>query len=139
MGKMIVDLSNNKCQNNNNSTGHINHIQISLLMSIVDTPEKYVSNVDRKLDKRKIRTSLIKSPSKLFLVQYVQFIIEFIVLKINVSCWSHLFLQSIHQFSLRNIMKIYFLKTYQWITCLNWKSPSCNTFHQCKRLSVCQN
>ena len=86
MGKMIFNLSNNKCENNKNSTGHINYIQISLLLSIVDTPEKDISNVDRKLDKRKIRTSLIKSPSKLFLVQYVQFIIEFIVLKINVSC-----------------------------------------------------
>ena len=35
-------------------------------MSIVDNPEQDVSNVDRKLDKRKIRTSLIKSSSILF-------------------------------------------------------------------------
>ena len=35
-------------------------------MSIVDTPEKDVSKVDRKLDKRKIRTSSIKSSSTLF-------------------------------------------------------------------------
>ena len=35
-------------------------------MSIVDTPEKDVSNVDRKVDKRKICTSLINSSSTLF-------------------------------------------------------------------------
>ena len=35
-------------------------------MSIVDTPEKDVSKVDRKLDKRKIRTSSIKSSSTIF-------------------------------------------------------------------------
>ena len=63
---MIVNLINKKCENNNNSTGHLNHIQKSFLISIVDTPEKDVSNVDRKLDKRKIRTSLINSSSTLF-------------------------------------------------------------------------
>ena len=56
MGKIIVKLSNKKWENNKNSTGHLNNIQKSLLMSIVDTPEKNVSNVDRKVDKRKIRT-----------------------------------------------------------------------------------
>ena len=35
-------------------------------MNIVDTPEKDVSNVDRKVDNRKICTSLIKSSSTLF-------------------------------------------------------------------------
>ena len=59
MGKIIVNLVNNKCKNNNNSKGHLNHIQKLLLMSIVDTPEKDVSNVDRKLDKIKLRTSSI--------------------------------------------------------------------------------
>ena len=66
MGKMIVNLSNKRCKNNNNSTGHLNHIQKPLLLSIVDTPENDVSNVDRKVDKRKICTSLIKSSSTLF-------------------------------------------------------------------------
>ena len=66
MCKITVNLSNNKCENNNNSTGHINYIQKLLLMSIFDTPEKDVSNIDRKLDKRKIRTSLIKSSSTFF-------------------------------------------------------------------------
>ena len=66
MGKMIVNLSYNKYEYNNNSTGHLNHIQKPLLMSIVDNPEKDVSNVDRKLDKIKVRTSSIKSSSTLF-------------------------------------------------------------------------
>ena len=66
MGKMIVNLSNKIFENNNKSTGHINNTQKLLLMSIVDTPEKDVSNVDRKVYKRKIRTSLIKSSSTLF-------------------------------------------------------------------------
>ena len=35
-------------------------------MSIVDTPEKYVSNFDSKLDKIKVRISSMKSPSTLF-------------------------------------------------------------------------
>ena len=35
-------------------------------MSIVDTPEKHLSNVDSKLDMRKVRTSSIKSSSTLF-------------------------------------------------------------------------
>ena len=35
-------------------------------MSIVDNPENYESNVDRKLDERKLRKSSIKSSSTLF-------------------------------------------------------------------------
>ena len=66
MDKVIVNLGNKKFENNNNSTGHFNLVQKYLLMSIVDTPEKDVSNVDRKSDKRKVRTSLIKSSSTLF-------------------------------------------------------------------------
>ena len=42
MGKMLVNLGNKNCQNNKNSTGHLSHIQKSLLISIVDTPEKDV-------------------------------------------------------------------------------------------------
>ena len=61
MGNVTVNWSNKKCKNNNNSTGHINHIQKPLLMNIVDTPEKDVSNFDSKVDKRRIRKSLIKS------------------------------------------------------------------------------
>ena len=58
---MIVNLSNKRYKNNNNYTGHLNHIQKLLWMSIVDTPEKDISNVDRKVVKRKIRTSRINS------------------------------------------------------------------------------
>ena len=61
MGKMIFNLSNKKCEKKN-STGHINHIQKLLLIIIVDTPENYVSKVDRTLDKKTIRTSSINSP-----------------------------------------------------------------------------
>ena len=66
MSKIIVNLYGKKCKNNNNSTFQINHIQNSLLMSIVDNPENYVSNFDRKLDNRKIRKSSINSSSTLF-------------------------------------------------------------------------
>ena len=38
MGKMIFNLGNKKSKNNNNCTGHLNHIKKSLLTSIVDTP-----------------------------------------------------------------------------------------------------
>ena len=65
MGKMIVNLSNIKCENNNKSTGHLIQIQKSSLLVIVDTPEKDVSNVYSKSDNRKICTSLINSSSTL--------------------------------------------------------------------------
>ena len=42
MGKVIVNLSNKKHKNINNSTDHLNHIKKYLLMIIVDTPEKDV-------------------------------------------------------------------------------------------------
>ena len=57
MSKVIFNLGSNKCEDNNNSTCQINHLHNSLLMRIVDTPEKYVSKLDRSLDKKKIRTS----------------------------------------------------------------------------------
>ena len=57
--KMIVNLGSKKFENNNNSTCQINHLQNLLLMSIVDTPEKDVSNIDRELDKRKVCISSI--------------------------------------------------------------------------------
>ena len=66
MGEMIFNLGDKKCENNNNSTGHINHFQKLLLKSIVNTPKKYVSNFDKKLDMRKVLTSSINSSSTLF-------------------------------------------------------------------------
>ena len=53
MRKMIVKLVSKKCEKINNSTYQQNHLQNSLLMSIIDTPENDVSNVDRKLDEKK--------------------------------------------------------------------------------------
>ena len=60
MSKMVVNLGSKKCKNNNISAFQLNHPQDLLLMSIFDIPEKSVSNVDRKLDKRKVRASSIK-------------------------------------------------------------------------------
>ena len=42
MCKIIVNLSNNECKNNNNSTGHLNNIQKLSLLSIFDISEKDV-------------------------------------------------------------------------------------------------
>ena len=64
--KMIVNLGSNKYEYNNNYTCQLNNLHNSLFMSIVETNEKDVSKVDRKLDKRKIHTSSINSSSTLF-------------------------------------------------------------------------
>ena len=66
MIKIIINLGSKKCEDKNKSTCQLNHLQTSLLMIIVNTPEKDVSKIDRKLDKRKIRTSSINSSSALF-------------------------------------------------------------------------
>ena len=42
MIKMIVNLGIKNCEDNNNCTFQLNHTHNSLLMSIVDTPEKDV-------------------------------------------------------------------------------------------------
>ena len=73
--KSIVNLGSNKCENNNNSTFQISCLQNLLLMSIFDTPEKYLSNVDCKSDMIKVRTSSVSHHQQTFLVQYVQCII----------------------------------------------------------------
>ena len=61
MSKIVVNLVSKKCENNNNSTCQINRLQNFLLMSIVDTPERDLSNVDSKSDMIKVRTSSVKS------------------------------------------------------------------------------
>ena len=66
MRKMIVNLGSKKCEDNKNSTYQLNNIQNQLLTSIIDAPEKDVSNIDRKIGKRNVRTSSIKSSSTLF-------------------------------------------------------------------------
>ena len=60
MIKMIFNLGINKYEDNNYSTYQLNNLQTLFLMSVVDTPENYVSKADRKPEKRKIRTSSIK-------------------------------------------------------------------------------
>ena len=66
MIKIIVNLLSKKFKYKTNSTFQLNRLQKHLLMSIVDTPEKDVSKVDRKLDNRKISISSINSSSTLF-------------------------------------------------------------------------
>ena len=61
MIKMIVNLGSNKCENDNKSTCQLSCIYNSLLMSIVDTPEKDLSNIDWKSYMIKVRTSSVKS------------------------------------------------------------------------------
>ena len=55
--KMIVNLGNNKCENNNNSTFQLSSLQNSSFMSIVDTPEQDLSNVD--LEIRHVKSTYI--------------------------------------------------------------------------------
>ena len=62
----IFNLSSNKGKNNNNSCPQLTHLHNLLLMSIVRTPEKYLSNVDGKYDMIKVRTSSVNPSSTLF-------------------------------------------------------------------------
>ena len=137
MGKMIVNLINKKFKNNNNSTCYLNYIQKLLFMSIVDTPKKYVSNVNRKVDKIKIRTSLIKSSSTLFSCS-IRAMYNRVYCDKNKRLMLKSFIPAINKsiFPNKNDENIF---SYQWITCLDWKSPSYNTLTQCKRLIFCQN
>ena len=43
---LIINLGSNKYGSKNNSTCQMNNLHNSLLMSIIFTPEKYLSNVD---------------------------------------------------------------------------------------------
>ena len=64
--KMDVNLGSKKCENNDTSICQLTRRHNSLLVSIVNTTDKYLSNIDRKLDRKKVRTSSVKSSSKLF-------------------------------------------------------------------------
>ena len=66
MIKIIVNLGNDKCENNNNSTCQLRSLQNSVLIVIVDTTEKYLLNVYQKPDTTKLSISSIKSSSTLF-------------------------------------------------------------------------
>ena len=61
MSKMIVNLGSKNFYNNDNWYPQLSRLQNSLLMSIVDTPEKGLSNVEGKYDTRKVCTSSVKS------------------------------------------------------------------------------
>ena len=67
ISKIIVNLGSNKSKNNDNPSFQLTRLQNSLLMSIFDTPEKYLSNVEVEYDTRKVRTSSLNSSSTLFL------------------------------------------------------------------------
>ena len=56
MSKIIVNVGNQRGENNDNHSYQITLLNNSLLMSIVYTPENYVSNVDGKYDMGKVRT-----------------------------------------------------------------------------------
>ena len=139
MIKNIFNLGSKKFENNINSTFQLSHLQNSLLVSIVGTPEKYLSNVDRKSYMIKVRKSSLNSSSTLFSCP-----ISSIYSRVNCAQKQRLMLKlyipginrSIFQI---NITKISFLKTSQLITCLYGKSPSCNTFPQCIILIIFQN
>ena len=66
MIKMIVNLSIKKSDNNGNSFPQLYRLHNSLLMRIIDTPEKYLSNFEGKYDTSKVQTSSVNSSSKLF-------------------------------------------------------------------------
>ena len=66
MIKIIVNLVSTKCKNNNNSTCQLSCLHNLLFMSIVDTPEKDLSDFDRESDMRKLHKSSVKSSLPLF-------------------------------------------------------------------------
>ena len=66
MREIIFNLGSKKCKNSNNYTCQLSRLHNLLLMSIFGTSEKNLSNVDRNSDLRKVRTSSVKSSSKLF-------------------------------------------------------------------------
>ena len=66
MRKNIDNLGSKKCENNNNSTYQLRQLKNSLLISIVDTTENYLPNVDSKIRHGKSTYIFIKSSSTLF-------------------------------------------------------------------------
>ena len=65
--RIIVNLGSKTVKNNDNSSLQHTHLNKSLLLRIIDTTEKYLSNVDSKYDMRKVRTSPINLSSNCFL------------------------------------------------------------------------
>ena len=63
---MIANLGSKKGKNNINSYSQLARLNNSLLMSIIDTPDKSLFNVEGKYDMRKVCTSSVNSPETLF-------------------------------------------------------------------------
>ena len=63
---MIVNLGRKKGKNSNQSSPQLTRLKHSSLMSIIKTPEKYLSNVECKSDRWKARTSSVNLSSTLF-------------------------------------------------------------------------
>ena len=63
---IIVNLGSKGGDNNYNSSPQVSRLNNSLLMSIIDTPEKDLSNSEGKSVTRKFLTSLVESYSTLF-------------------------------------------------------------------------
>ena len=66
MIKIVVNLGSKKGKNREKSSPQLTGLHNSLLMIVVNTLEKYLSNFDGKSDMGKLRTSSVKSSSKLF-------------------------------------------------------------------------
>ena len=64
----FFNLGSKKIYNNYNSSLQLSRLHASLLMSIVETPKKYLYNVEVKSDTGKIITSSVNLSSKLFYV-----------------------------------------------------------------------
>ena len=60
-----MDLVSKKCGKNNNPSPKLTHMQNTILMRIVVTPEKYSSFDELKSVTIKVRTSSVKSSSTL--------------------------------------------------------------------------
>ena len=107
---MIVNLVSMKGENNANSSPQLTFLHHYLVMSIVDTPEKDLSNNDRKYDMMKLHISSVKWLLPLFLCSiHAMYNIEDFDPK-NVSCWNHAFQGIVHWLIKREIITILHLK-----------------------------
>ena len=66
MRTFTVNLGNNKGDKNNDSSLKLTHLHNTLLINIVNTPEKYLSCREIKSAASKVRPSSLNSSSALF-------------------------------------------------------------------------
>ena len=57
--KTVIDLSNKKYVSNDDSSSNMRDIQNSILMSIVDTLENYLSHYEGNINTRKVRVPIL--------------------------------------------------------------------------------